>query len=270
MRGSRPQLDTPICLDESLVSAAGTADAIELGACEIANIKPGRVGGYLEAVRIHDLCSQSGRARVVRRHVGDGHRSRLRTLRSLRSRVSRCRATSVHRPASMPRTSSTDRSRSPTATSRCRPVPGLGFELDRVFLDAVTTSTQSLDLSSPRPFAKCGHTASLIAMTHLFLSEEWMTAARAIREKYADQVPEVGHQHQDQSGHHRRPVRRRRGQQLPRHVVRCGRRWNSASSTMPTPRSPPTTTPLRRCSSIRIRRSRCRRSWPARSRCRAT
>ena len=50
------EVETPICLDESLVSAAGTADAIELGACEIANIKPGRVGGYLEAIRIHDLC----------------------------------------------------------------------------------------------------------------------------------------------------------------------------------------------------------------------
>ena len=34
----------------SLVSASGTADAIELGACEIANIKPGRVGGYLDDV----------------------------------------------------------------------------------------------------------------------------------------------------------------------------------------------------------------------------
>jgi o-succinylbenzoate synthase len=54
------QLSTPICLDESLVSAASTADAIDVGACEIANIKPGRVGGYLEAVRIHDLCIARG------------------------------------------------------------------------------------------------------------------------------------------------------------------------------------------------------------------
>jgi O-succinylbenzoate synthase len=54
------EVETPICLDESLVSAATTADAIELGACEIANIKPGRVGGYLEAVRIHDLCRARG------------------------------------------------------------------------------------------------------------------------------------------------------------------------------------------------------------------
>jgi o-succinylbenzoate synthase len=47
---------TPVCLDESVVSLATAADAIELGAAEIINIKPGRVGGYLEARRIHDLC----------------------------------------------------------------------------------------------------------------------------------------------------------------------------------------------------------------------
>jgi O-succinylbenzoate synthase len=47
---------TPICLDESIVSAAVATEAIEMGACSVINIKPGRVGGYLEAVRIHDLC----------------------------------------------------------------------------------------------------------------------------------------------------------------------------------------------------------------------
>ncbi len=47
---------TPICLDESIHSLQAAADAIELGACSIINIKPGRVGGYLEAMRIHDLC----------------------------------------------------------------------------------------------------------------------------------------------------------------------------------------------------------------------
>ena len=47
---------TPICLDESITSAQGAADAIQLGACQIINIKPGRVGGYLEGRRIHDLC----------------------------------------------------------------------------------------------------------------------------------------------------------------------------------------------------------------------
>ncbi|MFE7568530.1 o-succinylbenzoate synthase [Streptomyces sp. NPDC057539] len=53
-------LRTPICLDESVVSARSAADAIALGACHIINVKPGRVGGYLEARRIHDVCAASG------------------------------------------------------------------------------------------------------------------------------------------------------------------------------------------------------------------
>lgn len=50
------RLRTPICLDESLVSLAATQAAVALGACEVVNLKPGRVGGYLEARRIHDWC----------------------------------------------------------------------------------------------------------------------------------------------------------------------------------------------------------------------
>lgn len=51
---------TPICLDESIVSARAAADAIRLGACSIVNVKPARVGGYLEARRIHDVCRAMG------------------------------------------------------------------------------------------------------------------------------------------------------------------------------------------------------------------
>jgi len=51
---------TPVCLDESITSEQAAADAIQLGACQIINIKPGRVGGYLEAARIHDLCAKHG------------------------------------------------------------------------------------------------------------------------------------------------------------------------------------------------------------------
>lgn len=54
------RVQTPICLDESVVSAASAADAIALGAAQVINIKPGRVGGYLEAVRIHDLARANG------------------------------------------------------------------------------------------------------------------------------------------------------------------------------------------------------------------
>jgi O-succinylbenzoate synthase len=54
------RVKTPICLDESIESARDAAAAISLGACSIVNIKPGRVGGYLEARRIHDLCAAHG------------------------------------------------------------------------------------------------------------------------------------------------------------------------------------------------------------------
>lgn len=54
------QVGTPICLDESIVSSLTAVDAIERGACSIINIKAGRVGGYLEAVRIHDVCRERG------------------------------------------------------------------------------------------------------------------------------------------------------------------------------------------------------------------
>ncbi len=53
-------LQTPICLDESVVSARAAADALALRACDIVNIKPGRVGGLLEARRISDVCSAQG------------------------------------------------------------------------------------------------------------------------------------------------------------------------------------------------------------------
>ncbi|GGP77770.1 o-succinylbenzoate synthase [Saccharothrix coeruleofusca] len=51
---------TPICLDESITSARAAADAIRLGACRVVNVKPGRVGGYLEARRVHDVCAAHG------------------------------------------------------------------------------------------------------------------------------------------------------------------------------------------------------------------
>lgn len=50
------RLRTPVCLDESIVSSKAAADALALGSASVINIKAGRVGGYLEAVRIHDLC----------------------------------------------------------------------------------------------------------------------------------------------------------------------------------------------------------------------
>ena len=54
------RIATAICLDESVRSAADAAAALELGACRIINIKVSRVGGLLEARRIHDLARKLG------------------------------------------------------------------------------------------------------------------------------------------------------------------------------------------------------------------
>ncbi|MGH9725201.1 MAG: o-succinylbenzoate synthase, partial [Candidatus Acidiferrales bacterium] len=53
-------LRTSLCLDESITSSAKARKAIELGACRWVNIKPGRVGGLTEAVKIHDICRKAG------------------------------------------------------------------------------------------------------------------------------------------------------------------------------------------------------------------
>ena len=54
------RIATPVCLDESIISVATADTAIAFGATSVINIKPGRVGGYLEAKAIHDLCVERG------------------------------------------------------------------------------------------------------------------------------------------------------------------------------------------------------------------
>ena len=51
------RLKTPICLDESIKTVGIAREAIAAGACRIINIKPGRVGGFAESIRLHDLCA---------------------------------------------------------------------------------------------------------------------------------------------------------------------------------------------------------------------
>ena len=54
------RMATPICLDETVTSAAVTRTAIDLGACRVINVKLGRVGGLAEALRIHDVARAAG------------------------------------------------------------------------------------------------------------------------------------------------------------------------------------------------------------------
>ena len=138
------EVDTPICLDESLVSAAGTADAIELGACEIANIKPGRVGGYLEAVRIHDLCVAKGVpvwcGGMLETGIGRAANAALAALPgfTLPGDISASTRFYARDIVTDPITIADGHVTVPTT-------PGLGFDLDRDFLDSVTTSRLQID-----------------------------------------------------------------------------------------------------------------------------
>ena len=53
------ELRTAVCLDESITNARVAAAAVETGACRIINIKVGRVGGFSEALKIHDVCQSN-------------------------------------------------------------------------------------------------------------------------------------------------------------------------------------------------------------------
>lgn len=77
-------LNTPICLDECIRSAHHAAQAIRLGACGIINIKLGRVGGFAEAIRVHDVCHDAGVpvwcGGMLESGIGRAHNIALSTL----------------------------------------------------------------------------------------------------------------------------------------------------------------------------------------------
>ena len=82
------ELRTSICLDESIVSARAAAVAIETGACRIINVKVGRVGGFTEARKIHDVC-QAQKIPVwcggmLESGIGRAHNIALSTLENFR------------------------------------------------------------------------------------------------------------------------------------------------------------------------------------------
>jgi len=77
-------MHTPICLDESIHSLEDARKAIELGSCKVINIKIGRVGGFTESKRIHDLCKEHGIdvwcGGMLEAGVGRAHNIALTTL----------------------------------------------------------------------------------------------------------------------------------------------------------------------------------------------
>src|SRR6202167_1049914 len=82
------QLRTTLCLDESIQHARDAAQAIEIGACRVVNIKVGRVGGFSEARKVHDVCAAHKTpvwcGGMLESGVGRAHNIALSTLENFR------------------------------------------------------------------------------------------------------------------------------------------------------------------------------------------
>jgi len=82
------QIETPICLDESIPTLDHARCAVELGSCRIINIKPGRVGGLHASRQIHDLCERHDLpvwcGGLLETGIGRAHNVALSTLPGFR------------------------------------------------------------------------------------------------------------------------------------------------------------------------------------------
>ena len=78
------RLGTPICLDESLDTPRLAEEALTTGACRIINIKPGRVGGHTQSIRMHDIAVAHGapvwHGGMLESGIGRAHNIHLSTL----------------------------------------------------------------------------------------------------------------------------------------------------------------------------------------------
>jgi len=138
------QLTTPICLDECIRSAHQAEQAIRLRACGIINIKLGRVGGFREAKRVHDIAQQHGIpvwcGGMLEAGIGRAHNIALSTLPNFIlpgdvSASKRYWKRDIVSPAVEVSASGTISV--PTA-------PGLGYEIDHDFLKHVTVREEAI------------------------------------------------------------------------------------------------------------------------------
>lgn len=138
-------LRTPICLDECIRTAHHAAQAIRLGACRIINIKLGRVGGFAEARKVHDVCLSNGIpvwcGGMLESGVGRAHNIALATLAGfvLPGDVSASRRYWT-RDVIDPWVEVT-----PRGTINSGDGPGFGYTLDLDFLASVRVALETLE-----------------------------------------------------------------------------------------------------------------------------
>lgn len=138
------KLDTPICLDECIRTAHHAEQAMRIGACQIINIKLGRVGGFREAKRIHDFAQSRGIpvwcGGMLESGIGRAHNVALSTLPGfvLPGDVSASKRY-WQRDIISPEVEV-----SPEGTIRVPDAPGFGYEIDHAFLKHVTAREEVL------------------------------------------------------------------------------------------------------------------------------
>jgi O-succinylbenzoate synthase len=141
-------VQTPICLDESITSLQAATDAIELGACRIINIKPGRVGGYLEARQIHDLCAERGvpvwMGGMLETGIGRAGNVAMAAMPNFTLPGDTSASDRYYkRDITEPFVLHDGRLAVPTG-------PGLGVTVDREFLESITSSVETLEAAVRR------------------------------------------------------------------------------------------------------------------------
>lgn len=137
-------LRTPICLDECIRTAHHAEQAIRIGACRIVNIKLGRVGGFAEAVRVHDACQAAGVpvwcGGMLESGIGRAHNIALATLENFRLPGDVSASERYwNRDIVDPPIEATER-----GTIEVSEEPGLGYALDLERVDALTERQDDL------------------------------------------------------------------------------------------------------------------------------
>jgi O-succinylbenzoate synthase len=137
-------LQTPICLDECIRTAHHAEQAIKLGACGIVNIKLGRVAGFSQAKRVHDVAQAAGIpvwcGGMLEAGVGRAHNVALATLPNfvLPGDVSASQRY-WKRDIIQPAVETT-----PRGTIAIRDEPGFGYALDHDYIRAITVRQESI------------------------------------------------------------------------------------------------------------------------------
>lgn len=132
------QLETPICLDECIRSAHHAEQAIAMKAGRIVNIKLGRVGGFAESKKLHDVCERAGIpvwcGGMLESGIGRAHNIALSTLPNftLPGDVSASKRY-WKRDIIVPPVEIT-----PSGTIAIRDEPGFGYDIDFDFMRSVT------------------------------------------------------------------------------------------------------------------------------------